>query len=122
MTETIDWKTAYEEALRQRDALTADANRYRFLRDHTWVQAYWIDGSGGIDTKIRVKGCVDHLDKAVDMERIKEPRRNPNAGRMCPECKAVGGPDGVTVCGTCSSGFWETTQPEPAAKGEGQHD
>lgn len=68
----IDWKASYEEALRQRDALTADAERYRFLRSHTWVEAYWIDGAGGVDTKARVTGCVDHLDKAVDMERIKE--------------------------------------------------
>ena len=35
---------------------------------------YWIDGAGGVDTKVRAAGCVDHLDKAVDMERIKEPR------------------------------------------------
>lgn len=34
-------------------------------------------------------------------------RLTPNAGRICPECKASGGPDGVTVCATCSGGFWE---------------
>ena len=27
--------------------------------------------------------------------------------RMCPECHAIGGPDGVTDCATCRGGFWE---------------
>lgn len=67
----IDWKGSYEEALRQRDALQADANRYRWLRENTFVEGYWIDGAGGVDTKRRVEGSVHFLDKAIDMERIK---------------------------------------------------
>lgn len=73
--EVIDWKASYEEALRQRDALTADAARYRFLRDFTYVEAYYIDGAGGVDTKIRCEGACGNLDAVVDMERIKEQSR-----------------------------------------------
>jgi hypothetical protein len=73
--ESIDWKAAYTEALRQRDALQADASRYRFLRDNTYVEAYWIDGADGVDTKIRVQGSLEFLDAAIDLERIKEPRK-----------------------------------------------
>jgi hypothetical protein len=49
--EPIDWKAAYVEALRQRDALTADAERYRYLR-----------GLNG-----------DALDLAVDLARTRRP-------------------------------------------------
>jgi len=28
--------------------------------------------------------------------------------KICPECKASGGPDGVTNCATCRAGFWES--------------
>lgn len=28
--------------------------------------------------------------------------------KMCPECHAVGGPDGVTNCASCYNGFWES--------------
>lgn len=76
----IDWKAPYEEALRQRDALTADAERYRFLRDQTFVEAYYIDGAGGVDTKTRCEGAGEHLDLAVDMERIKARPRSVKAG------------------------------------------
>jgi len=72
-TEQIDWKAAYVEAIRQRDALQTDANRYRWLRDFTYVEAYWIDGAGGID-EIRLQGSVHFLDKAVDLERVKDQR------------------------------------------------
>lgn len=72
--EVIDWKAAYEAALKAHEPIIADANRYRFLRDHTYVEAYWIDPTGGVDTKIRVEGSDEHLDLAVDMERIKEAR------------------------------------------------
>jgi RecJ-like exonuclease len=111
MTETtaIDWQKAYYEILNQCDELTADARRYRFMRDNTWVECYWIDGAGGVDTKVRIKGHGTHLDLAVDMERVKVPRVNPNARRICPECKASGGPDGVTNCDTCAGGFWDST-------------
>lgn len=78
MSEVIDWKVAYGEVLRQRDALQADANRYRWMRDRTWVECYWIDGAGGVDTKVRVTGHGEHLDENVDMERIKDaPRSTP---------------------------------------------
>lgn len=72
--EVIDWRAAYEAAVKAREAMTPDANRYRFLRDHTFVEAYYIDGAGGVDTKIRCEGSGEHLDEAVDMERIKEAR------------------------------------------------
>lgn len=75
MGSLIDWKVSYEQALRQRDELREDANRYRWLRTNTFVEGYWIDGAGGVDTKIRVEGCVEDLDRAIDMERIKESRR-----------------------------------------------
>jgi hypothetical protein len=74
--EPINWKAAFEAALRQRDALIADADRYRFLRNNTYVEAYYIDGAGGVDTKIRCEGAGEHLDEAVDMERIKEQRHD----------------------------------------------
>lgn len=77
--EVIDWKAAYEAALKAHAPIVVDANRYRFLRDHTFVEAYWIDGSGGVDTKIRVQGCGEPLDLAVDMERIKEARSSYDA-------------------------------------------
>lgn len=72
----IDWKAAYVEAIRQRDALQTDANRYRWLRDFTYVEAYWIDGAGGVD-EIRLQGSVHFLDQAVDLERIKDAPRSP---------------------------------------------
>lgn len=34
----------------------------------------------------------------------------PSNSKMCPECHAMGGPDGVTNCATCRGGFWETPQ------------
>jgi hypothetical protein len=33
-------------------------------------------------------------------------QRRGEAVKMCPECKAVGGPDGVTNCETCRGEFW----------------
>lgn len=39
--------------------------------------------------------------RAVPDEETRRP------SKMCPECKACGGPDGVTNCATCRSGFWE---------------
>lgn len=80
----IDWKRSYEEAIRQRDTLVADAARYRFLREFTYVEAYYIDGAGGADTKVRCEGSVDHLDLAVDMERIKE-TRTPSENGTAPQ-------------------------------------
>lgn len=74
--EEVDWQSAYAAAVRQRDALIADADRYRFLRNCTFVEAYYIDGAGGVDTKIRCEGAGEDLDEAVDMERIKEPRHD----------------------------------------------
>jgi hypothetical protein len=80
----VDWKASYEEALRQRDALQTDANRYRWLRDFTYVEAYYIDGAGGVDTKVRTEGSGHHLDLAVDLERIKDaPRDAVVAGPSC---------------------------------------
>lgn len=35
--------------------------------------------------------------------------------KMCPECHAVGAPDGVTNCDTCYNGFFD--QPKTAAQG-----
>lgn len=43
-----------------------DAARYRWLRDNTFVEGYWLDGAGGVDTKIRVQGSVHFLDAAID--------------------------------------------------------
>ena len=72
--EIIDWKAAYEAALKAHEPIVVDANRYRFLREHTFVEAYWIDGADGVDTKVRLKGSGAFLDKEVDMERIKQAR------------------------------------------------
>jgi hypothetical protein len=36
----------------------------------------------------------------------------PPPSKMCPECHAVGGPDGVTNCATCRGDFWATPNPE----------
>jgi hypothetical protein len=110
-TPLIDWKTSYEEALRQRDALTADAARYRFLRDFTYVEAYYIDGAGGVDTKVRVEGSVEHLDLAVDMERIKErPRaaKKATAPRLEPIHMIAGDPTSPVI------GHREVKTSEPA--------
>lgn len=52
--------------LAEQSECSAWAVRYKWLRDNTHVEAYWIDGAGGIDTKIRVQGSVDFLDKAID--------------------------------------------------------
>lgn len=68
---SIDWPAAYAETIRQRDALQADANRYRWLRDNVYVEGYWIDGAGGVDTKTRVEGMGEHLDLAIDRERTR---------------------------------------------------
>lgn len=46
-----------------------DAGRYRWLRDNTYVQAFWIDASGGVDSRIRVRGSLHFLDRAIDVER-----------------------------------------------------
>lgn len=54
-------------------ALEADARRYRFLRNNTYVEAYWIDMCGGVDTSIRVQGSVDFLDKAIDADEWDKP-------------------------------------------------
>ena len=32
----------------------------------------------------------------------------PSNSKMCPECHAMGGPDGVTNCATCRGGFWDS--------------
>ena len=113
----IDWKASYEEALRQRDALTADAERYRFLRNHTWVEAYWIDGAGGVDTKVRVTGCVDHLDLAVDTERIKERPRDALKASAVQTVQRCVHPDGCQrndACGeTCLDRATENGNPQP---------
>lgn len=37
--------------------------------------------------------------------------------RMCPECHAVGGPDGVTNCDTCYNGYFD--QPKTSAEAAG---
>jgi hypothetical protein len=102
--ENIDWKAAYESVLEAHRPIIVDANRYRFLRDHTFVEAYWIDGADGVDTKIRVEGAGEHLDLAVDMERIKEARDSYNAGPLTVS------PDG-TELGRWKQGFPEIAEP-----------
>lgn len=47
-------------------ALRRDADRYRWLREHTYVEGYYIDGAGGVDTAIHVQGSVHFLDAAID--------------------------------------------------------
>ena len=61
------------------------------------------------------------LDRAEDMSSAallcraaRNDLRYPAPMKMCPECKACGGPDGVTNCATCRGGFWETTQSDAA--------
>jgi len=57
-----------------------DAARYRWLRDCTYVEAYWIDGAGGVD-EIRLQGAHDFLDVAVDSEmKAEADRRAEKAG------------------------------------------
>lgn len=57
------------------DDIARDAARYRWLRDNTYVEGFWIDGAGGVDTKIRVQGSDHFLDEAVDRERDKPETR-----------------------------------------------
>jgi hypothetical protein len=59
-----------------------------------------------------VSQMAQHIQDAVEDFELEVPHdagfaaiKSPS--RMCPECKAVGGPDGATVCDTCAGGFWE---------------
>lgn len=50
-------------------------------------------------------GVVDLTNAIAPTVRVGVGR--PSKSRMCPECHAMGGPDGVTNCATCRGGFWD---------------
>ena len=67
MTADRDYQYQRAAALQaELDAVRKDAARYRLLRNETYVEAYYIDGAGGVDGAKRFEGSGHFLDEQLD--------------------------------------------------------
>lgn len=87
-----------------------DSQRASFVRRIDAAHLVLIDIAADLRLVKAMDRAEDMSNAALHLRAARNDLRYPALVaeiKMCPECKACGGPDGVTNCATCRDGFWD---------------